>query len=115
MLEIRLWFQRTAEPLSQRGLNYRQYRVGRKHGGGAICGSGRPQLLVSGPSARPRTGPYLNNFEATRMMTGASVREGGQFFSRYPVLKIHHTATMQMARNAKVMPTLKPTLTSEIS
>lgn len=38
-----------------------------------------------------------------------------QFFSRYPVLKIHHTATMQRPRNASVMPTLKATLTSEIS
>jgi hypothetical protein len=30
-------------------------------------------------------------------------------------LKIHHTATMQMARNDSVMATLTPTLTSEIS
>jgi hypothetical protein len=38
-----------------------------------------------------------------------------QFFSRYPVLKIHHTVIMQIARNRNVMPTLKPTLTSAIS
>ena len=38
-----------------------------------------------------------------------------QFFSRYPVLKIHHTATMQMAKKPSVMPTLRPMLTSAIS
>jgi hypothetical protein len=38
-----------------------------------------------------------------------------QFFSRYPVLKIHHTTIMQPTRNVSVMPTLKATLTSEIS
>lgn len=38
-----------------------------------------------------------------------------QFLIRYPVLKIHHTTTMQMARNISVMPTLTPTLTSAIS
>jgi hypothetical protein len=37
-----------------------------------------------------------------------------QFFSRYPVLKIHHTAIMHSARNESVMPTLTPTLTSAI-
>jgi len=38
-----------------------------------------------------------------------------QFFSRYPVLKIHHTRTMQMARKPSVMPRLRATLTSAIS
>jgi hypothetical protein len=38
-----------------------------------------------------------------------------QFFSRYPVLKIHHTRTMQMTRKPTVMPRLRPTLTSAIS
>ena len=44
-----------------------------------------------------------------------SLSAGRQFFSRYPVLKIHHTVIMQMARNISVMPTLTPTLTSAIS
>ena len=38
-----------------------------------------------------------------------------QFFSRYPVRKIHHTRAMQMARNPSVMPRLRATLTSAIS
>jgi hypothetical protein len=52
-------------------------------------------------------------------MTESGVHSSGtfwrQFFSRYPVLKIHHTVTMQRPRNASVMPRLKVTLTSEIS
>ena len=40
---------------------------------------------------------------------------GRQFFSRYPVLKIHHTSTMQTTRKPTVMPRLRPTLTSAIS
>ena len=38
-----------------------------------------------------------------------------QFFSRYPVLKIHHTSAMQIARKPSVTAMLSVTLTSEIS
>jgi hypothetical protein len=37
-----------------------------------------------------------------------------QFFSLYPVRKIHATAIMQSSRNSSVMPKLTPTLTSEV-
>jgi hypothetical protein len=39
----------------------------------------------------------------------------GQFFSRYPVRKIHQIVTRQITRNAVVMPMLTDTLTSAIS
>ena len=39
----------------------------------------------------------------------------GQFFSRYPVRKIHQIVTRQITRNATVMPMLTDTLTSAIS
>lgn len=39
----------------------------------------------------------------------------GQFFSRYPVRKIHQITTRQITRNASVMPTLTAMLTSAIS
>ena len=38
-----------------------------------------------------------------------------QFFSRYPVRKIHQITARQIARNATVMPMLTETLTSAIS
>jgi hypothetical protein len=38
-----------------------------------------------------------------------------QLFRRYPVLKIHHTTSMHIARNVSVMPILSEGLTSAIS
>jgi len=42
------------------------------------------------------------------------ISHSNQFLSRYPVLKIHHTATRQRIRKAVVMQRLTPTLTSEL-
>ena len=42
------------------------------------------------------------------------ISHSDQFLSRYPVLKIHHTAAMQRIRKAVVMQRLMPTLTSEL-
>src|SRR4051794_17458522 len=67
----------------QRGANYRQYRVRRKQGGGAICPDGCPQLLVSAPQRLCLIHPYLKNCAACRALTGASRSENAaQFFSR---------------------------------
>ena len=56
-------------------------------------------------------GPVPASFRMS--LRSSWLRFSRQFFSRYPVLKIHHTSPMQMARKASVMPRLKPTLTSE--
>ena len=53
--------------------------------------------------------------EAGPFDEGPFIFEAPQFFSRYPVLKIHHTTIMQAARNVSVMPKLSATLTSAIS
>ena len=42
------------------------------------------------------------------------ISHSDQVLSRYPVLKIHHTATRQRIRKAVVMQRLTPTLTSEL-
>ncbi len=39
----------------------------------------------------------------------------GYFFTLYPVLKIHHTVVMHMARKTVIMARLTSTLTSDIS
>ena len=44
----------------------------------------------------------------------SDISHSDQFLSRYPVLKIHHTATRQRIRKAVVMQRLTPTLTSEL-
>ena len=44
----------------------------------------------------------------------SGISHSDQFLSRYPVLKIHHTATRQRIRKAVVMQRLTPTLTSEL-
>jgi hypothetical protein len=44
----------------------------------------------------------------------SGISHSDQVLSRYPVLKIHHTATRQRIRKAVVMQRLTPTLTSEL-
>jgi hypothetical protein len=67
--------------------------------------------LISRSRVRAKARPRDKRYALALGMTAFA----GQFFSRYPVLKIHHTTIMQMTRNASVMPTLKVTLTSAIS
>ena len=44
----------------------------------------------------------------------SGISHSDQVLSRYPVLKIHHTAAKQRSRKAVVMQRLTPTLTSEL-
>jgi len=44
----------------------------------------------------------------------SGISHSDQVLSRYPVLKIHHTAARQRIRKAVVMQRLTPTLTSEL-
>jgi hypothetical protein len=56
--------------------------------------------------------------ESTAVIPGSCFARPGmtaQFFSRYPVRKIHQITTRQITRNASVMPMLTATLTSAIS
>jgi hypothetical protein len=80
---------------------------------------------VEGANPEPRDVPMCNctsEVRAKRAPATSATRLQGewcafarQFFNRYPVLKIHHTVTMQMAKNVSVMPTLTPMPTSAIS
>ena len=46
--------------------------------------------------------------------TPPTPEQSGHFFSRYPVLKIHHTAVRHAARNTSVIVKLTPTDTSAL-
>ena len=55
----------------------------------------------------------MSDKDITTAKTMAPAANALQFLSRYPVLKVHHTAARHKARKTRVMPTLKPTPTSE--
>jgi hypothetical protein len=85
-----------------------------------------PTLVTASSMNRPRSeDPGLESARAIRSaatetswrMLGPALLMGGppQLFSRYPVLKIHHTTAKHTSRNTAVMPRLTPTLTSATS
>lgn len=81
-----------------------------------------PTVIIAAAVAATMTGTTASVVigDSTALIPGPQpwrIRDVGadQFFSRYPVRKIHQIATMQITRNASVMPMLTNTLTSAIS
>jgi hypothetical protein len=87
--------------------SYEGNRIGGPVGGAGAMGA------VKGVFGIPDRGWHRGHRAAA--ITTVTAPSGGQFLSRYPVLKIHQMIAMQVTRKATVMPMLKETLTSAIS